>query len=735
MPKLATVSKHLQLCASALVLTLALGTQAVAQNGTLQAQNAAGPNNLSKYPGLLPELGRLIDRLQHNVTFPPDRTNSRLLPLLPSSTIMYFASPNYGGVARQSWTIFQQELNDSPDLQAWWADSGMAANGPKVEELIDQFSTVSDYLGDETVVSAVLDGREPDVLIVSEVRKPGVKRALQQFVVALADQSKSVAPAGTPKPNVRILDPQDLATATATNPQQLLVLLRPDFIVASSSLARLRSFNSDLDRRAREFSNTAFGQRVLQSYTGGVSWVGAVNVQKLLEQAPKDRSYATMQQTGFADMKYAIWQHRDTNGHGISRSELSFTGPRHGVAGWLAAPQQLGSLDFVSPKAILAVSLVLKNPALIFDDIKQLSASNPQALASVTPMEQALGISLQKDVLAELSGELTIELNSITPQPAWRVVLGVKDPERFQQTLGMILSRSGMPVNDYSQGGVVYHSLRVPSGKTMNTFAYGFIEHYLVIASNLDALSEAVRMHTNGESLSKSRRFLDFLPGRQTTASALLYEDPAAMMALQMQRFSPAQAQSVTQLMGKGNPVVMSAYGDPDAIRGTSTSPGADAGIVMIAAAIAIPNLVRARTAANEASAVGNLRTVNTAQVVYASMFSQLGYAPDLASLGPPPGNAAKPSSSHSGLLNNTLGEPGCTGTNWCTSSGYRFMVKPVCGMGRCMNFVAVATPETSSTGTRNFCSTADGLIRYQIGTPLSGPPSLRECKGWLPIQ
>lgn len=734
MRRLAIASKELQVCSCALVLTLVLGSYAVAQNGTSQAQNAAGPNSLSKYPGLLPELGRLIDRLQHNVTFPPDRTNSRLLPLLPSSTTMYFAAPNYGGVARQSWTIFQQELNDSADLRAWWADSGMAANGLKIDELIDKFSTVSDYLGDETVVSAVLDGREPDVLIISEVRKPGLKSALQQFVVALASQSKSIAPAGAPAPNMRILDPQDLATASNPNPPQLLVLLRPDFVIASSSVARLRSFNSDLDRRAREFSNTPFGQRVLQSYTGGVSWVGAVNVQKLLEQAPKDRSYATMQQTGFADMKYAIWQHRDANGRGISRSELSFTRPRHGVAAWLAAPQQLGSLDFVSPKAILATSLVLKNPALIFDDIRQMSASNPNALASVTRMEQAMGISLQNDVLAQLSGELTIELNSIAPQPAWKVVLGVKDPERLQQTLGMILTRSGMPMNDYSQGGVVYHTLRVPSGQTVNTFAYGFIEHYLVVASNLDALSEAVRMHNNGESLSKSRRFLDSAPGRQTAASALLYEDPAAMMALQMQRFSPAQAQSMTQLMGKSNPVVMAAYGDPDAIRGASSSPGADAGIVMVAAAIAIPNLIRARTAANEASAVGKLRTVNTAQVTYARAFPQLGFAPDLASLGPPPGNSGKTSSAHFGLLDSTLAAPGCTGTNWCTSSGYRFMVKPVCGMGRCINFVAVATPDASSTGMRNFCSTADGVIRYQIGTPLSGPPALAECKSWAPI-
>jgi type IV pilus assembly protein PilA len=56
--------------------------------------------------------------------------------------------------------------------------------------------------------------------------------------------------------------------------------------------------------------------------------------------------------------------------------------------------------------------------------------------------------------------------------------------------------------------------------------------------------------------------------------------------------------------------------------------------IILIIAAIAIPNLLRARIAANEASAVGSLRTINTAQVSYASTFG-VGFAGDLTALGP----------------------------------------------------------------------------------------------------
>ena len=57
--------------------------------------------------------------------------------------------------------------------------------------------------------------------------------------------------------------------------------------------------------------------------------------------------------------------------------------------------------------------------------------------------------------------------------------------------------------------------------------------------------------------------------------------------------------------------------------------------IILIIAAIAIPNLLRARIAANESSAVSSIRTVNTAETTYQSAYPTVGYAADLVSLGP----------------------------------------------------------------------------------------------------
>ncbi len=75
------------------------------------------------------------------------------------------------------------------------------------------------------------------------------------------------------------------------------------------------------------------------------------------------------------------------------------------------------------------------------------------------------------------------------------------------------------------------------------------------------------------------------------------------------------------------------------ALRTASKGGGFDVGAALIVAAIAIPNLLRSRMAANEASAVGSLRSVNTAQITYAGTYPKRDYAPDLTTLGIDPHN------------------------------------------------------------------------------------------------
>jgi type II secretory pathway pseudopilin PulG len=686
-----------------------------------------------KYPGLLEEFGHLIDKIQHGVQFPAGRGESRLLALLPEETMSYGALPNYGVTASQALKVLRQELADSAVLRNWWQHGQPATVGTKVEDALWKFSQLSQYLGEEIVFSGVMEGRDPKLLMVAEVRKPGLKKFLQEMLDALADKSKA---------GVRVLDAQELGTAKEAKPSdELLILVRPDFVVGALDLATLRKFNARLDGTKRGFAATPFGQRIVQEYKGGVTVLAAADLQTILKQVPPGpaQEQITFQRSGFADMKYVVWEHKSVAGQEVSQAELSFTGPRHGMAAWMAKPAPLGSLDFVSPKAMLAGTVVLTSPAQIFEDIRELAtASNPNAFATLEQAEQALKISLKEDLLRHLEGEITLELDSVTPpRPEWKAIFKVSDANRLQQTLGTLLAAVHIEAQQYVvNGGVAYYTVRIPSGQTTIEIGYAFVDGYLVIGSSRETVAEAVRLHRSGESLGKSKKFLAALPpGRAPEASGLLYQDPVAMMALQLRRVAPQMVESFAQFAGEGAPAVMCAYGEETAIREASKGGALDAGVVLVVAAIAIPNLLRSRIAANEASAVGSVRTVNTAQVVYATTYPKRGYAPNLASLGPDPRGPNAGSTDHAGLINETLANASCTGNAWCTKSGYHFRVTADCTQQSCKEYVVVATPVDSNTGVRSFCSTSDGVIRLRAGPPLTEPVSVAECRAWPPLQ
>jgi type IV pilus assembly protein PilA len=179
-------------------------------------------------------------------------------------------------------------------------------------------------------------------------------------------------------------------------------------------------------------------------------------------------------------------------------------------------------------------------------------------------------------------------------------------------------------------------------------------------------------------------------------------------------------------------PTVVAFYGEPTAIQQVSSAPGANAASIMIVAAIAIPNLLRSRMAANEASAVGSLRTVNTAQVTYATTYPQLGFSRDLASLGSASG-AGVPSPAHAGLIDTSLAGPSCTASSWCEKSGYRFRLA-ACKQTPCRSYVSVAKPASSSTGQRSFCSTEDGVIRTKTVPEPDLPATPSQCRAWQPL-
>ena len=166
---------------------------------------------------------------------------------------------------------------------------------------------------------------------------------------------------------------------------------------------------------------------------------------------------------------------------------------------------------------------------------------------------------------------------------------------------------------------------------------------------------------------------------------------------------------------------------------------------ILIIAAIAIPNLMRARTSANEAAAASTVRVLNTSQITFSTTYPEQGYARDLATLGGNCASASGGTAEHACLLDSQLAQPNCTSGVWCQKGQYRFTISSNCAPARfgeqqqgtenaCTEYVIAATPINSNAGRRSYCSVSDAVVRSRSGFPLATPPTAEECQGWTPL-
>jgi type IV pilus assembly protein PilA len=153
--------------------------------------------------------------------------------------------------------------------------------------------------------------------------------------------------------------------------------------------------------------------------------------------------------------------------------------------------------------------------------------------------------------------------------------------------------------------------------------------------------------------------------------------------------------------------------------------------IILVLAAIAIPNFLRSRIAANEAAAAENVRTITTASIVYSSTWDN-GYPPQLSALG---GSGTAATCDQSVLLDPILS------TAPYEKSGYIFAYTgeagtiatsgPGCGAPGFNGYLVAAVPATTTTGSRSFCSDEPGTIHVD---PLAGAINTQPTCEALPI-
>lgn len=146
--------------------------------------------------------------------------------------------------------------------------------------------------------------------------------------------------------------------------------------------------------------------------------------------------------------------------------------------------------------------------------------------------------------------------------------------------------------------------------------------------------------------------------------------------------------------------------------------------IILVIAAIAIPNLLRARMSANDSSAAASVRSIATAEIAYTAAYPPIGFSPDLASLG---GAApCTPSMATACMIDDFLSSNG----GGKGKSGYTFNATGSPSAGSVVNdeFYATGTPIGTLQGSRSYCAAEDAVIRLQPSGTITLVPSHGAC-------
>jgi hypothetical protein len=540
-------------------------------------QQISWSHDRAKYLPLLAQFSVLQHRIEQ-IPFPQPRYNSDLLDRMPAGTLLYISIPNLGDFLSQANEIFHDQLKQSPALQQWW-NKGHDQSTAELDTLVDKLHQASKYLGDEMVVIGVKQADGPGLAIVADVKQAG-----------LDDFLKAQIPAASESPLV-ILDESSLKTLQTAQKHgdRGFALVHDGRVIFSNNIATLKQVDAQLNQASSGFANGDFGRQITAAYGRGAGIIIAADVQQMLASHAgplHTNAHATeaMKNSGIDGARYLVAEHREINGLPENHIALQFAGNRQGVASWLAAPAPIGSLQFVSPNASVAVAVLSKDPKTIADDIIAMAvAKNQDGEQELNNIETKLQINFRDDLAATLGGDFLVALDGpVLPTPSWKAIIEVNDSDRLEQTL----ERLATAVSSQSQGkhqhsisiassavdGQKYYAIE-DSASSNVVVNYTFANGYMVAASTRALVMEALRADSTGDSLAHSSAFKALLPkNADENYSAIAYQNLAPVITPLLSQVSGPAADALSQLAADAKPTVICARGENASIEAASDS-------------------------------------------------------------------------------------------------------------------------------------------------------------------
>lgn len=559
-------------------------------------QNVAWSRNAVKYANLVSELAKLRHDVDQ-VARPGVRTTSKFIDLVPENTVFYAALPNLSQTLGESQRLMQERIKQNPALAEWWKGEKDGAND-KTLARIQEFGS---QLGDEIVVTAELDakGEPAGILVLGEVKDAAA------FRTYLNEQVAQLGKETVDSENVRVIEDPMTTTASNNSKGELFVWIHDGTFAASPQIESLRGLaNTIKSPGTNRFVNSSFHQRIADVYSEGAGLLVAADVQRLVAKAVEqdksagaDRRAEGMKQLGVTSLRHFIVEQKEVNGKTLSKAELTFSDANRGIASWLAAPASMGALEYISPNANVATAFVVKEPALLVDDLLGVfDTIDPELRAQMQEIEKQQGFDIRNDFAAPLGGEFAFAIDGpILPTPSWKIVLEVYDRPKLQQTFervveklnqfSMLHGKGKLTLETSTSGSNTFYAIK--SADAGLEFNYTFANGYLIAAPSRALLEQSLSNRDAGNTLVRSSRFMSALPqDGNTNFSAIFYHDLAPLMGPLAEKMKNAAGNNAESGLGSlasidanAPPTLAYAYAQGDRITLAANTEGGPFGL------------------------------------------------------------------------------------------------------------------------------------------------------------
>ncbi|MGC2638534.1 MAG: FecR family protein [Acidobacteriaceae bacterium] len=538
-------------------------------------QQIAWSPDRQNYIGLLAELANVQHQIAQ-IPFPQACYSSDLLGRVPAETLFYLSIPNLGDYVTQANSVFQDQLNQSPQLQQWWLKM-QEKNPAALNDAVAKLHDVSQYLGDEAVIIGFGQGKQSLLAVIADVQRSGLEQELRQ---QFSQDSGGLI----------VLNPATLASGPMSSGSNSAgyALVRDREVVFSNSLAALRQVNGQLDAGTSGFASSDFGRQIGAAYSRGAGIILAANLHAMIRNGMAQASRkavkdAALESSGLNGLQYLIAEHRESNSLPENHLNVQFSGTRQHIAGWLASPAPMASLDFVSPNASIVAATLTRDPAAIADDWMQIASQNQGETGGWSQIDDKLQISVRDDVLANLSGEFLLAFDGpVLPTPSWKIVIGVNNPDAlqnaFERMTAAVRNQTDDPgvhpvtVESTTADGRRYYDVRDDQTGVIVAY-YAFADGYMIMAPDRALIMAALRSHATGDSLARSASFRALLPRDENeNYSAVLYQNLSPVLTPLLSQFTGETADALRRLAADSRPTVICAWGQDDRIEAASDS-------------------------------------------------------------------------------------------------------------------------------------------------------------------